>query len=116
MAFISYFFYPPLTLDWSDDNWPTWDWSEVGVLGLTDPEVVKIKDRLCDLKEELNQLNSGGGRLVFVSTLTSQCVRACMYVPVVTCCPSATLSVKMMILLVMDTAWIYQQIWQLAAV
>ncbi|KAH9488741.1 hypothetical protein Btru_059318 [Bulinus truncatus] len=55
--------------DWSEDNWPDWNWSEEGLLGLTSDQAVQLKIKLTDLREAIQNLNSDGGRLVFVSTV-----------------------------------------------
>ncbi|CAL1541341.1 unnamed protein product [Lymnaea stagnalis] len=51
--------------DLTEDNWPDWDWSRDGLLGLTDEQVVKLKVKLTDLRDELKKLNSEGGRIIF---------------------------------------------------
>ncbi|KAI8774032.1 microtubule-associated protein futsch, partial [Biomphalaria glabrata] len=51
--------------DCTDVNWPDWDWSTDGLLGLTNDQVSQLKLKLTDLRETIQKLNSEAGRLVF---------------------------------------------------
>ncbi|KAK0069865.1 microtubule-associated protein futsch, partial [Biomphalaria pfeifferi] len=54
--------------DCTDVNWPDWDWSTNGLLGLTNDQVSQLKLKLTDLRETIQKLNSEAGRLVFPRT------------------------------------------------